>query len=101
MANSWGGNIISLLTVAFRVLYKFEYYLCSDMGRIYRNVSNFQQIIETPLPNQQNYIAISNHESALYAIYVDLYGDARISALKDKIIQHRLIQMTLLSTKKN
>jgi hypothetical protein len=37
---------------------------------IYRNVSNFQQIIETPLPNQQNYIAISKIMKAHYMQYI-------------------------------
>jgi hypothetical protein len=52
----------------------------------YRNVSNFQQIIETPLPNQQNYIAISKIMKAHYMQYiVDLYGDApTLKPLKDK-----------------
>jgi hypothetical protein len=41
-------------------------------------LANFQNIIETPLPNQENYIAISKKiMKAHYMQYiVDLYGDA-------------------------
>jgi hypothetical protein len=37
-------------------------------GTDFTEVNNFQKIIETPLENQENYIAIKN-ESSLYAVY--------------------------------
>jgi hypothetical protein len=36
---------------------------------LYRSVNNFQKIIETPLENQENYIAIAKIMKALYAVY--------------------------------
>jgi hypothetical protein len=44
---------------------------------LYRSVNNFQKIIETPLENQENYIAIAKIMKAHYIQYiVDLYGDS-------------------------
>jgi hypothetical protein len=79
MANSWGGNIYQF-TNPLRLEYSYNFdntTYAAIWDGIYRNVSNFQQIIETPLPNQQNYIAISKIMKAHYMQYiVDLYGDA-------------------------
>jgi len=47
---------------------------------IYQNVNNFQQIINTQRPDQENYIAIAKILKAYYMQYiVDLYGDAPYS----------------------
>jgi hypothetical protein len=71
MANSWGGNIYQF-TNPLRLEYSYNFdntTYAAIWDGIYRNVSNFQQIIETPLPNQQNYIAISKIMKAHYIIY--------------------------------
>jgi hypothetical protein len=79
MANSWGGNIYQF-TNPLRLEYSYNFdntTYSAIWDGLYRSVSNFQQIIETPLPNQQNYIAISKIMKAHYMQYiVDLYGDA-------------------------
>ena len=47
---------------------------------IYLGVANFQEIIDTDVPNQENYIAIAKIMKAYYMQYiVDLYGDAPYS----------------------
>jgi hypothetical protein len=59
------------------------------------SVNNFQKIIETPLENQENYIAIAKIMKAHYMQYiVDLYGDSPyFEALRDNKIWHQFIQM--------
>ncbi|NRT10913.1 SusD/RagB family nutrient-binding outer membrane lipoprotein [Flavobacterium sp. 14A] len=79
MGNSWGGNIYQF-TNPLRLEYSYNFdntTYATIWDGLYRNVSNFQQIIDTPLPNQENYIAISKIMKAHYMQYiVDLYGDA-------------------------
>jgi hypothetical protein len=79
MSNAWGGNIYQF-TNPLRVEYSYSFdnnTYAAIWDGLYRNVGNFQQIIETPLPNQENYIAISKIMKAHYLEYVvDLYGDA-------------------------
>ena len=79
MANSWGGNIYQF-TNPLRLEYSYNFdntTYSAIWDGLYRSVSNFQNIIETPLPNQENYVAISKIMKAHYMQYiVDLYGDA-------------------------
>lgn len=79
MSNSWGGNIYQF-TNPLRLEYSYNFdnsTYSAIWDGLYRNVSNFQNIIETTTPNQENYIAISKIMKAHYMQYiVDLYGDA-------------------------
>lgn len=79
MGNSWGGNIYQF-TNPLRLEYSYNFdntTYAAIWDGLYRSVSDFQQIIETPLPDQENYIAISKIMKAHYLQYiVDLYGDA-------------------------
>ncbi|MBB1192237.1 hypothetical protein DNC80_00940 [Flavobacterium sp. SOK18b] len=79
MTNAWGGNIYQF-TNPLQVEYSYNFdnnTYAAIWDGLYRNVSNFQKIIETDLPNQENYVAISKIMKAHYVQYiVDLYGDS-------------------------
>lgn len=79
MSNAWGGNIYQF-TNPLRLEYSYNFdnsTYSAIWDGLYRNVANFQNIIETTTPNQENYIAISKIMKAHYMQYiVDLYGDA-------------------------
>lgn len=79
MTNAWGGNIYQFTNpLALEYSYNFENTTYTGVwDGLYRNVNNFQRIIETTTPNQGNYIAISKILKAHYMQYVvDFYGDA-------------------------
>ncbi|HEU4496200.1 MAG TPA: SusD/RagB family nutrient-binding outer membrane lipoprotein, partial [Flavobacterium sp.] len=79
MTNSWSGNVNRVTGGYSR---EFTQNLNNTFydgiwDDIYLNVNNFESIIKTQLPNQQNYIAIAKILKAYYMQYiVDLYGDA-------------------------
>lgn len=79
MSNAWGGNIYQF-TNPLRLEYSYNFdntTYSAIWDGLYRSVSNYQNIIETQLPDQQYYIAISKIMKAHYMQYiVDLYGDA-------------------------
>jgi hypothetical protein len=79
MTNGLGGNIYQF-TNPFQLefSYNFDNTTYSNIwDGLYKNVANFQKIIETPTENQGNYIAIAKIMKAHYMQYiVDLYGDA-------------------------
>jgi hypothetical protein len=57
--------------------YNFDNNTYAADGTDFTEVNNFQKIIETPLENQENYIAIAKIMKAHYMQYiVDLYGDS-------------------------
>ncbi|MCK8141527.1 SusD/RagB family nutrient-binding outer membrane lipoprotein [Flavobacterium sp. I-SCBP12n] len=78
MTNAWGGNIYQF-TNPLQVEYSYNFSngtYAAVWDGLYRSINNFQKIIETPLADQQNYIAISKIMKAHYMQYiVDLYGD--------------------------
>ena len=56
MANSWGGNIYQF-TNPLRLEYSYNFdntTYSAIWDGLYRNVANFQNIIETTTPNQEN-----------------------------------------------
>jgi hypothetical protein len=79
MTNSWGGNIYQF-TNPLQVEYSYNFdnnTYAAVWDGLYRSVNNFQKIIDTPLENQDNFIAISKIMKAHYMQYiVDLYGDS-------------------------
>lgn len=79
MTNAWGGNIYQF-TNPLQVEYSYNFdnnTYAAVWDGLYRSVGNFQKIIETDLPNQGNYVAISKIMKAHYMQYiVDLYGDS-------------------------
>ena len=79
MTNAWGGNIYQF-TNPLQVEYSYNFdnnTYAAVWNGLYRSVGNFQKIIDTPLENQGNFIAISKIMKAHYMQYiVDLYGDA-------------------------
>jgi hypothetical protein len=79
MTNAWAGNIYQYTgPLALEFSYNFDNNSYAAIwDGLYRNVNNFQRIIETTEPNQGNYIAIAKIMKAHYMQYiVDLYGDA-------------------------
>jgi hypothetical protein len=69
MTNAWGGNIYQFtIHCRLNILIILIIYAAVWDG-LYRSVNNFQKIIETPLENQENYIAIAKIMSSLYAVY--------------------------------
>lgn len=79
MTNAWGGNIYQF-TNPLQVEYSYNFdnnTYAAVWDGLYRSVNNFQKIIETPLENQENYIAVAKIMKAHYMQYiVDLYGDS-------------------------
>ncbi|OAB27661.1 Starch-binding associating with outer membrane [Flavobacterium fryxellicola] len=79
MTNAWGGNIYQF-TNPLQVEYSYNFdnnTYAAVWDGLYRSVNNFQKIIETPLENQGNFVAISKIMKAHYMQYiVDLYGDS-------------------------
>lgn len=82
MTNSWAGNVNRVTggySKEFTQNIDNTFYNGVWDG-IYLNVYNFQNIINTQLPNQENYIAIAKILKAYYMQYiVDLYGKAPYS----------------------
>lgn len=78
MTNAWGGNIYQFTNpLQIEYSYNFDNNTYSAIwDGLYRSVNNFQKIIDTPLENQENFIAISKIMKVHYMQYiVDLYGD--------------------------
>lgn len=79
LTNSWAGNV-NRVTGGFTKEFTQNFDNTTYNGiwdGIYQNVNNFQDIINTKIPNQENYIAIAKILKAHYMQYiVDLYGDA-------------------------
>lgn len=79
MTNAWGSNIYAF-TGGNSTEYSFNFNTTTYQNiwnSYYLGLNNFQKIIETPYPNQGNYIAIAKIMKAHYMQYiVDFYGDA-------------------------
>lgn len=82
LSNSWAGNV-NRVTGGFSREFTQNFdntFYDGIWDGIYLNVNNFQDIINTKLPNQENYIAIAKILKAYYMQYiVDLYGNAPYS----------------------
>lgn len=88
LTNSWAGNVNRVTGGYSREFTQNidNTFYNGIWDGIYLNVANFQNIIDTERPNQENYIAISKILKAYYMQYiVDLYGKAPYSqAFKGK-----------------
>lgn len=82
LMNSWAGDV-NRVTGGYSKEFTQNIdntFYAGIWDNIYLNVANFQEIINSPLPNQGNYKAIAKILKAHYMQYiVDLYGDAPYS----------------------
>jgi len=82
LTNSWSGNVNRVTGGYSREFTQNidNTFYNGIWDGIYLNVNNFQKIIDTERPNQENYIAIAKILKAYYMQYiVDLYGNAPYS----------------------